>query len=79
MRFESGRLTEIGTYQPRYFFDGDAYFPDQSFLQLLFGYRSVDEIRHIRPDCLLERDSHEAGILLNVLFPTRPSTVVPLG
>ena len=79
LRFDSGRLVEIGTYQPAHFFDTDVCFPEQSFLQLLFGYRSLEEIRHIRPDCLIERDAKDAAILLRSLFPTRPSQIFPLG
>jgi hypothetical protein len=44
-------------------------------LQLLFGYRSLDELRRIYPDVWAEG---EATALLNALFPRRPSMLVPL-
>ena len=76
LQFKGGQLVDVSGYQPAHFFDGDAYFPDLSFVQLLFGYRSLEEIGHIRPDCYPERD--EAAVLLVALFPKRPSQVVPV-
>ncbi len=43
--------------------------------QILFGYRSLDELRYAFPDVWA---SSEAEQLLNVLFPTRPSWVMQL-
>ncbi|UCG22640.1 MAG: GNAT family N-acetyltransferase [Chloroflexota bacterium] len=74
LTFDGGRLVDVDAYRPAQFFDGDAFFPDLSFLQLLFGYRSLEEIGHIRPDCFPERD--EAAVLLAALFPKQPSQVV---
>jgi hypothetical protein len=75
--WENGRLTAIAPYQPQNDDDGDAYFPDQTFLQLLFGHRSIDELQKNFVDCNVENG--ETAVLLNVLFPRRPSWVVPLG
>ncbi|MBI3825881.1 MAG: GNAT family N-acetyltransferase [Candidatus Rokubacteria bacterium] len=50
-----------------------ALFPGLSVLQLLFGFRSVEELEHAFPDCVV-RDQ-EARALLNALFPRRPSDV----
>jgi hypothetical protein len=66
----------VAAYRPAHFHDGDAFFPDLSFLQLIFGYRSLEEIGHIRPDCFSERD--EAAVLLAALFPKQPSQVTPV-
>ncbi len=52
---------------------GDAAFPDLTFLQLLFGFRSLDELRHAFPDCSVASD--HARALLPVLFPKKPSHV----
>ncbi|MDI7276725.1 MAG: hypothetical protein QME94_12165 [Anaerolineae bacterium] len=45
------------------------------FLQLLFGHRSLDELRHAYADVWAN-----AGVelLVNALFPARPSLVMPL-
>ena len=78
LHFESGRLVDVGDYQPVHFFDGDAFFPDHTFLHMLFGYRSLDEINHLRPDCFMGRDKHEAAVLLKILFPKQPSQIMPI-
>lgn len=75
--WENGRLASIAPYQPKNFHDGHAFFPDQTFLQLLFGHRSLEELRHSRVDCSARHG--DAAVLLDVLFPRRPSWISPLG
>lgn len=53
-----------------------AAFPDLTFLQLLFGYRSLDELEAAFPDCLTR--GHEPRALLQALFPKAPSKVWPI-
>jgi len=53
--------------------EGDAAFLDLTFLQLLFGYRSLEELQHAYPDCLANTD--DARALLPVLFPRKASHV----
>jgi hypothetical protein len=77
LAFEGGRLTDVGAYAPKSLAGGDATFPDLSFLQLLLGYRSLEELDRSFADC--GTDNAEAAILLNVLFPKRASNVVQLG
>jgi hypothetical protein len=55
---------------------GDAGFPGLTFLQILFGYRSFDELETAFADCFCEEE--ETRALLNILFPKRPSAVFPL-
>jgi hypothetical protein len=43
---------------------------------LLFGHRSLDDLRQAFPDCRCQGD--EARVLLNVLFPKQPSNVWPI-
>lgn len=73
--FEQGKLIEVGTYEPEELASGDARFPDLTFLQLLFGYRSVAELDQARADCSF---SNEAAVLLNILFPKQHSSVSSL-
>ena len=40
--------------------DGDVCFPDHTFLQLLFGYRSLPELEYAFPDCAV-RDQPATG------------------
>jgi Acetyltransferase (GNAT) domain len=53
-----------------------ASFPDLTFLQLLFGYRSLDELEAAFPDCLTR--GQEPRGLLQALFPKAPSKVWPI-
>jgi hypothetical protein len=74
--FEKGKLREIGTYKPDHVQDADALFPDLTFLQLLFGYRSFEELDFAFADCYA--NNAEATVMLNCLFARRPSDVNPL-
>ena len=74
--FADGKLKEIGTYTPERLEQGDAVFPDLTFLQLLFGYRSFAELDYARADCY---GNGETAVLLPILFPKKYSDVTPLG
>lgn len=50
----------------------DAAFPPLVFLKLLFCYRSLAEIRAAFPDCWAK---DEAALLLDTLFPKKPSWI----
>ncbi len=53
---------------------GNSAFPDLSFLQLVFGYRSFEELEQAYADCWY--DSDEQRVLLNTLFPRKSSSVM---
>jgi hypothetical protein len=53
-----------------------ATFPDLTFLQLVFGYRSLEELETAFPDCLTR--GPEPRALLQALFPKAPSKVWPI-
>jgi hypothetical protein len=76
MVFESGRITAVEPLQVTSEAETDASFPDLTFLHLLFGHRSLDELRHAFTDCYWENNT--ARVLLNALFPRRLSNVYPL-
>jgi hypothetical protein len=76
LAFSSGLLTKVDRYEPEDFFDGDAFFPGRTFLQLLFGYRSIDELVYAHADCFVSDGA--AKILIKILFPKRHSNVVAL-
>lgn len=78
LAFEQGHLTEATNWtapETNVNWDG-AGFPPLVFLQLLFGYRSLEELRYAFADCWA---SEEPTLLLNALFPKEVSWVVPLG
>ncbi len=76
LAIEHGKLTAIEPWKPGPGDDGDAAFPGLTFLQLLFGYRSLGELGYAFADCWC--DSQEVRVLLNGLFPKKPSNVYPI-
>lgn len=76
LRFDQGQLMLAEPWQPTPSIRGDFAFPGLTFLQLLFGYRTLAELRHAFADC---RGNDEAAVLLSHLFPKQPSTIWPLG
>jgi hypothetical protein len=73
---EKGRLTTIERWKPTPQDEGVIAFPDLTFLQVLFGYRSYDELQYTFADCWC--DSEEVRALVNILFPRRLSDVFPI-
>ena len=74
---EEGRLAVIEPWTPEPVeISGQAAFPGQTFLQLLFGYRSLEELCGAFPDCDVRTD--EAWALLSALFPKQASDIWPV-
>ena len=74
--FEKGKLTVAEPYRPAPVgHSGNAAFPYLTFLQLLFGYRSLDELRYAFVDCWA---GDEVSVVLNALFPKQASLVWPI-
>jgi RimJ/RimL family protein N-acetyltransferase len=71
-----GRLTAIEEWSPPDANSGAAAFPGLSVLQLVFGYRTLAELRHAFADCEVNND--DARVLLEILFPKLPSRVWPI-
>jgi hypothetical protein len=77
LEFAQGKLATIEPWRaPDYGNDPPAGCPALVFLQLLFGYRSLAELRAIFPDVYAEP---EAALLLDMLFPKQPTTLHSLG
>ncbi|HEY5006050.1 MAG TPA: GNAT family N-acetyltransferase [Ktedonobacteraceae bacterium] len=76
MVFEQGRLMTVEKWVvPVFEGNAGAGFPALVFLQVVFGYRSIEALRQIFPDVWV---NDETGYLLNVLFPERVSFVASL-
>ncbi len=75
--FENGEIAVIEPWDPR---EDErkaiGAFPPLVFLQLVFGYRSLSDLRATFPDCWA---ADEAAVLLDILFPRRYSNVIPVG
>jgi len=76
MVLEKGRITAIEHWMPSLKEEGDIVFPDLTFLQALFGYRSYDELHAAFADCWC--DHEEVRVLFNILFSKKLSDVFPL-
>lgn len=74
--FEKGCLQIVEAWKPKPEDEGSAAFPNLTFLQLLFGYRSLDELHYAFADCSWDND--EVHRLLNILFPKKISDVFPV-
>ena len=53
-----------------------AMFPGVTFLQLLFGFRALEELERSFPDCVVR--TNEARALLDALFQKAPSDIWPV-
>ncbi len=76
LELERGRLSKVNDWSPTSEEEGDAAFPDLTFLQLLFGYRSLEELDRAFADC--SPGKGDARVLLEALFPGRPSDLWPI-
>ena len=68
---EQGKVVHVDSWRPLGTEDGSAGFPDLTFLQMLFGYRSLEELMYAFADCWTLND--KARILLEILFPKQAS------
>ena len=74
--FKDGLLADAEPWRaPIYSAEPSAGFPPLVFLQLLFGHRSLDDLRAAFPDVWANNDT---ALVLKTLFPARPSYVLPL-
>ena len=77
LKFEKGRMMEAAPWRvPPYGDEEQGGCPPLVFLQLLFGHRSLAELRASYPDVWT---TSEAALLVNTLFPKQPSSVWSLG
>lgn len=76
LAFDAGKLVAVEPWlpSPEVGQGGDAAFPDLTFLQLLLGMHTLEELEQVRADCWHEGDAARA--LLHALFPKRPSSFV---
>jgi len=74
---EGGRITAIEPWKPNLHPDeGNIAFPNLTFLQMVFGYRSYEELHYAFPDCWC--DDEDARVLLTTLFPKKTSNIYPI-
>ena len=75
LTFRQGKLSSADNAAAGKWQDADLCFPDLTFLQLLFGYRSGGELLNMFVDC---RISEKFLPLVDVLFPKKQSLILPI-
>ncbi|MCX6046915.1 MAG: GNAT family N-acetyltransferase [Chloroflexi bacterium] len=76
LQFEQGKMMTSEPWRaPTYGDNANGGCPPLVFLQLLFGYRSLADLRINYPDVWVNQDT---TLLVNILFPAQPSTVYSL-
>ena len=73
---EKGKIETIEAWKPLPEDGGMIAFPGLTFLQVLFGYRSYDELHQSFADCWC--DGEDLHALINILFPKKLSDVFPI-
>lgn len=73
----NGRLEQVEAWPPIQEEWGDAAFPELTFYQLLFGYRSVEDLEYAFADCWV--NDRRLASVLNALFPKQPSDIWGVG
>jgi hypothetical protein len=67
---ENGRI-KFDPWKPDHADHGNAGFPMLTFTQILFGYRSFEELKFAFPDCWWSDEN--TRLLINILFPKKSS------
>jgi GNAT superfamily N-acetyltransferase len=76
LAFQDGKLVAAEDWQRPLWGAGKIGCPPLVFLQLLFSYRSLHELRSLHADVWAE--GSEAAPVLDALFPKRESSLIPL-
>ncbi|MHB1356987.1 MAG: GNAT family N-acetyltransferase [Anaerolineae bacterium] len=76
LNWEQGKLVKVEPWQPGTRDWAVPRFPGLTFLQLLFGKCSLEELMSVYTDC--SGGSDEANLLLRALFPRKTSNVWPI-
>jgi hypothetical protein len=75
MNIKKGIIHVIQPYILKNWEDADTGFPNFTFLHLIFGGKSIEELRAVYPDCWVKEEKRG---LLNILFPKQLSNIWPL-
>jgi hypothetical protein len=75
LAFDGGQLAVVEDWRRPVWGESKVGFPPLVFPQLLFGYRSLHELRNLYPDVWAEG---ETAPVLDALFPKRQASLIPL-
>lgn len=73
LTFERGRLANVENVTGLYEQSADAGFPWHTFLNVVFGHRSYEQLQAVLPETYCTAQAH---VLLDALFPLKPSWVL---
>lgn len=76
LSFASGKLASAQNWQPSSQNQADISFPNLTFLQLLFGHRTLDDLNTSFPDCRWEKE--ETRVVISSLFPKKSSQILAI-
>jgi hypothetical protein len=71
---DKGKLVAIEPWMPCHEERGNAEVPDLSYLQLVFGYHTYEDLEQSSADCTYKDD--ETRVLLSTIFPKKASSVM---
>jgi hypothetical protein len=74
IEFKKGTIVSIKPWQPEPHEKSDFRCPEQVFSHLVFGHRTIKEIKHLYVDCYGKKDAEE---LMDYCFPKRDSYLCP--
>ena len=77
LTFQDGKLVAAENLEGKGLKDCNAEFPGLTFLQLVFGWRTLAELRHAFTDVLVN-GTDETRLLLEMLFPKKASNLWPI-
>ncbi len=72
LMIHQGQMEQAAIYKPKGWEDADAAFPNLSFLQILFGHRSLSDLQYSYADCWCNSAKAE---LVQTLFPKLSSNI----
>lgn len=75
MTFKDGMLLNVTEDALFPEWKADAAFPNHTFLNVIFGHRSPDELRRVLPEVFFKR---KAAVLLDAMFPVNHSALLPI-
>jgi hypothetical protein len=76
LTFEQGKLVSVDEEKRNPTDYGDMELPGLLIHQLIFGYRSFDELRAAFPDVYAEKDA--ARVIIEILFPKQYARIIPV-
>lgn len=76
IQFEQGKVIDVHDRKVAECAKANAQFPFNTWLNIVFGFHSHDDLHNVLPDARISRDM---AVLLEILFPKKPSSLYAIG